>query len=114
MVLATTEIAQRNLGMINNRVFEVLACGAPLITDKFPELVQVLGEEGHVLYVDDDQPSQAYHHALKLLGNATLRKEIGQAGRQHVLDHHTYEKRVIQILDFYQHALLQQAVEPAL
>lgn len=31
VVLSTTETLQRNLGMINNRVFEALSCGAAVV-----------------------------------------------------------------------------------
>jgi hypothetical protein len=41
------DIVQRQLGMINNRVFEALACGAVLISDCFNAIEELLGE--HVL-----------------------------------------------------------------
>jgi hypothetical protein len=47
LVIGTTDIAQRQLGMINNRVFEALSCGAVLITDCFPALKETFGS--HVL-----------------------------------------------------------------
>lgn len=45
----TTDIIQRELGMVNNRVFEVLMCGAVLISDCFPALEEAV--KGHVLCV---------------------------------------------------------------
>ena len=39
----------RAFGMINNRIFDALACGLPVISDHFPELEDVLGDA--VMYV---------------------------------------------------------------
>jgi hypothetical protein len=44
-------MAQRRLGMVNNRVFEALACGAVLVSDCFPALLEAVG--GHVLCVSE-------------------------------------------------------------
>ena len=32
--------------MVNNRLFEALACGAAFLSDHFPELEQLLGPDG--------------------------------------------------------------------
>lgn len=48
-VIGVTMDAQREMGMINNRVFEALSVGAVLITDYFPALEALCGDK--VLYV---------------------------------------------------------------
>eukprot|EP00904_Undaria_pinnatifida_P011653 jgi/Undpi1/7618/HiC_scaffold_23.g10091.m1 len=48
VVMSTTEEQQRSLGMVNNRVFEALSCGAAVVSDSFPEMEAVFGD--HVLY----------------------------------------------------------------
>lgn len=43
-VLGATMDGQRDAGMVNNRVFEALAAGAPLIQEAFPELEALLAD----------------------------------------------------------------------
>jgi hypothetical protein len=42
----------RYFGIINNRVFDSLACGLPVLTDSFPELRRVFGDA--LLYADSN------------------------------------------------------------
>jgi hypothetical protein len=41
----------KHFGIINNRIFDCLACGLPILTDTFPELREVCGDS--VLYASD-------------------------------------------------------------
>jgi spore maturation protein CgeB len=43
--------AQRDYGMLNNRVFEVLASGVPLLTERFEALERTFPEDPNVVYV---------------------------------------------------------------
>ena len=47
--LPLSDIVQRQLGMVNNRVFEALSCGAVLLSDCFPALIDAVGD--HVLCI---------------------------------------------------------------
>jgi spore maturation protein CgeB len=38
VVIAYTMDSQRDYGMINNRIFEALSCGAIVVSEAFPEL----------------------------------------------------------------------------
>lgn len=40
----------RYFGIISNRIFDCLACGLPVVTDGFPELVEICGEGVHVAH----------------------------------------------------------------
>ncbi len=42
-----------HLGYINNRIFDCLACGTPILTDEFPELRSVCGDA--LLYASDKE-----------------------------------------------------------
>jgi hypothetical protein len=53
-----------HFGYINNRLFDCLACGLPLITDSFPELREVFGEG--LLYADDVESFQAAMDVYRL------------------------------------------------
>lgn len=43
----------RHFGIINNRIFDCLACGLPVLSDTFPELKQVVGSG--ILYANDER-----------------------------------------------------------
>jgi|GEM_PF-5351747 len=51
----------RAYGFINNRVFDSLACGLPLLSDSFPELRELLGDG--ILYADS---AEDYQHAMQV------------------------------------------------
>jgi hypothetical protein len=44
-------IDMKHFGFINNRIFDCLACGSPIISDSFPELKAVCGDS--ILYLDE-------------------------------------------------------------
>lgn len=50
----------RHYGVINNRIFDCLACGLPVLTDAFPELREVCGDS--VLYASD---AASYRDAIR-------------------------------------------------
>ena len=91
-VLCTTEDRQRAAGMINNRVFEAVACGACTISEYFPELEEVFGD--HVHYVK--KPGDVLRFVREAKPNP--------AGPEFIRKHHTWDHRVQEILEFiYSH-----------
>lgn len=94
--------AQRLSGMINNRVFEALSVGAPLISDYFPALENVFGDS--ILYVH--QPGDVARHVERLLDDASRvhweQKEprARQRRRAIIEGGHSWEQRVEEMLDF--------------
>lgn len=63
-VIGVTMDAQREMGMVNNRVFEALSVGAALISDHFPALEALCGDK--VLYVRS--PGDVARHIEDLRG----------------------------------------------
>ena len=97
VVVGTTEIQQRELGMVNNRLFEVLACGsAAFVSDHFPALELLFGNNGTVFYASEAGDAAA--HVARLLRNATLREGAAAAGRARILRGHTYDHRVARLV----------------
>jgi len=97
VVLAWTEDPQRDMGMVNNRIFDAMSCGAAIVSDFFPALEEVIGSCALLA----EGPEQAATMVTSLLSNSTRRRELGEAGRRLVLDHHSYDDRVRTILEFY-------------
>ncbi|MFC1852052.1 glycosyltransferase [candidate division CSSED10-310 bacterium] len=97
IVLGLTEDRQKAAGMINNRVFEALSCGACFISEYYQELEKLFGETIFFSCKTGDTG----RHIEKLLSDASYRATRGASNREFIIQHHTYEHRVQQILDFY-------------
>ena len=79
-------------GAVNQRVFDVPACGAFLLTDRREQLA-ALFEEGRevVCYGDPFEIPELVRHYL---ANPAERERVAQAARARILAEHTYEHRV--------------------
>lgn len=83
---------------VNMRVFEAMACGRPLLTDRLPSkcgLEEVL-TDGETAFLYDDRTLE--ETVRRLLGEPALVERVGQAGRAHVLAAHTYRHRAAELL----------------
>jgi glycosyltransferase involved in cell wall biosynthesis len=88
-------------GFVSNRIFDVLACGTPVISDDLPEVHDLFGDAvptyrtarqlGDLVAEALDDPAQARARAAR--------------GRAIVLEHHTFDHRARALLDLVaQHA----------
>lgn len=93
VVLGVTMDPQKEYGMINNRVFEVLASGAAFITDHFPELEAEFGDA--VLYYR--KPGDVTRH-------------LTSQDQPDLIDmsQHTYSHRIQQILNIHASARVNE------
>jgi glycosyltransferase involved in cell wall biosynthesis len=96
IVIGTTEDRQRKAGMINNRAFEALACGATFISEYFPELESTFGD--FVLY--SKQKGDTKKNISNILSNKIKRKDPIIIS-DFIAKNHTYDQRVKDILKFY-------------
>ena len=79
----------RDSAGLNMRFFEVLAAGACLLTDTPPELERHFIPSRHLAtFRNVDELKQ---NLAALLGDSTLRKNIGAEGYKHVISSHTYQ-----------------------
>lgn len=84
----------RHFGIINNRVFDCMACGVPVVTDSFAELVSVVGDAA--LYANNADELQS---ALKELDEsyASVLSRVRSWWDQHGTDY-SFSARAEQIL----------------
>ncbi|MFO7974020.1 MAG: glycosyltransferase, partial [Candidatus Hydrogenedentota bacterium] len=81
---------------LNMRVFEAMASGALLITDNAEGLTDLFEEGTHfVLYRDDRELCDLIQHYLE---NEGARERIARQAREFVLENHTYDHRIEQLL----------------
>lgn len=98
VVLGSTIDAQSQYHMINNRIFEALACGALVVTKHAQELA-AFGCEA-LLLTDDSHTLDSYMQQLAQWPVKEVERRR-QAGRDFVVSKHTWGHRVVQIIDFY-------------
>ena len=98
VVLASTIQTQDDYGMINNRIFEALSCGAIVIT-KYSQALADLNCDA-ILFVNSSL-SLAYHLEAVIRNENNYATNLRLLARNFILNKHTWSHRVIQIIDFY-------------
>lgn len=83
----------REWGLVSNRVFDALACGACVVTDEVVGLDDLFGDA--VAVATPDTVGVVIHD---LLQDAQHRADMGHRGRRIVLDNHTFRHRIDTIL----------------
>lgn len=84
-----------HFGYINNRIFDCLSCGLPLLTDVFPELREVCGDD--LLYAWDRESFSASAQRYSLAYPDVM--DRAQSLWARLRDEYTFDRRAEQILD---------------
>ena len=82
--------------MFARRVFELLACGTPVISSPARGIVELLGEDTVLLSSDAETTRR---HLERLLRDGDLRARLALRGMRKVLGEHTYSHRLQTVLD---------------
>ena len=97
LVLGMTEHRQAAMGMINNRVFEALGCGAMFLADHFPALEALCGD-----YMTYSNSADDTHAAIeRARTHPAEARERANAAQAWVLANHTYDQRAAHIIAVY-------------
>jgi spore maturation protein CgeB len=94
IVLNDTWADMREAGFISNRIYDALASGAFVLSDDVQGLAEEF-DDGVAIYHDADGLRAAVE---RYLGGPELRREVADRGRAAVLERHTFERRVADIL----------------
>lgn len=93
-------------------VIESMGCGIPVVATDVGGVKEALTPEcGYVCKPKDAQAIA--NKVIELLSNETLRKQMGQASRQRVLDHFTIDKFIAAYERAYQETALKKQENPA-
>jgi glycosyltransferase involved in cell wall biosynthesis len=98
----------RAWGFVSNRIFDVLACGAPVISDDVSEVHDLFGEAVPT-YRSSAELGDLVRHALEDPDGARAR---AAGGRAIVLAHHTFDHRAREVLELLEHHGLLGAAAP--
>ena len=101
VVLGATMDAKRDAGMVNNRVFEVMATGTAFISDHFEALEAIFGDL--VLY-HKKRGDTAMHIQRALSQKGKRRPSLGRQ--------YSWDDRVDSIIRFYAHIVRQRVATP--
>jgi colanic acid biosynthesis glycosyl transferase WcaI len=83
---------------IPSKMFEIMACGRPIILGARGQAQKLLGEAGAGIAVEPENP-QAYVEAIqKLADNPELRRRFGESGRQHAVAHYSRESKAAEFV----------------
>jgi spore maturation protein CgeB len=85
----------RTQGIVSNRVYDALACGAMVVSDHLPELAERFGDAVATYRTPDDLQATV----VRLLADPAERAERAARGRAQVLAAHTFRHRVDALLD---------------
>lgn len=78
---------------IPSKMFEIMACGRPIILGARGQAQKLLDEAGAGVAVEPEDP-QAYAHAiLKLADHPELREKYGRHGREHAVAHYSRARK---------------------
>lgn len=80
--------------MFSRRVFEILACGTPVVSTHSDGMKAMLGEHVHIVNNKDE----AKNIVQQLLESDLDRERLGHQAARHCLQHHSYQQRFEQIL----------------
>lgn len=86
-------------------ILEASACGAPVVVSDaggFPEVV-VDGVTGQI--VPRENPGAAASALEELVGDTSMRRRMGDAGRRHVLEHYQWTDNVQEMISVYRQTL---------
>jgi O-antigen biosynthesis protein len=82
-------------GIVSNRIYDALACGALVVSDYMPELAERFGD----CIVTYRTPGELRTTLARLLADPAERRERAAAGRALVLAQHTFRHRIDALLD---------------
>jgi len=96
IILGMTEGRQESMGMVNNRVFEVLATGTPFILHSHRAVSEVLGFD---FPFQSSSPEQSLDLAERILAEYPHHLELFASYSREVVARHTYDQRIATLIE---------------
>ncbi|MBF0589383.1 MAG: glycosyltransferase family 1 protein [Magnetococcales bacterium] len=99
-------------GEVNFRIFEAMACGAAVLTERIGNGLDTLFQEGtDVVLYERNSPEDAARQAQRILAQPERCQEIARAGMAKVVRHHTSAERAGQILSALHEMTPQETIQ---
>ena len=84
---------------VQNKVLEAMACATPVVAS--PIATSALKVRPGIDVLVGDEPQAFARHVERLLGNPSLRRELGLSGRRYVEQHHSWDVVAARLESFY-------------
>lgn len=82
------------------KIFDYLSCGRPVIASDIPSVRKFFEESGGVLFTPPDDPGSLAYDIIRLIDNESLRRSMGELGRNFVTKNYDREivaKKIIEM-----------------
>ena len=86
----------------NNKIFEYMAAGLPILGSDLPGWREKIEEKGYGIVVDPLDPQAIANGIKKLKDSPDLRTKMGAAGRKDFLEKYNWEKEKNKLLTLYE------------
>jgi rhamnosyl/mannosyltransferase len=85
---------------------EAMTCGLPVVSTDLPTGVPEINRDGETGIIAPPGDAKGLTEALgRLLGDAALRRRMGEAGRRRAAEHYTAERMAREVVEVYREAL---------
>lgn len=86
--------SMRESGFVSNRIFDVLACGTPVVSDSVVGLEEIFGD----IVPTYSNPAELREIVDQILADPQAARARAERGRRLVFDHHSFDARAATIL----------------
>jgi glycosyltransferase involved in cell wall biosynthesis len=94
------------------KVFEYLAMGKAVVAPSVEPVLEVLREGETGLLIPPGDASAMAERILELAADSDKRRRLGQAGREHVVKNHTWDRNAATIIEIHARLSTTRATQP--
>ncbi len=98
---------------IPSKMFEIMACGRPIILGARGQAQKLLDEAGAGVSVEPENPQDYADAILRLTDHPELRQRYGEHGRRHAVAHYSREQKAVEFAHILQAVAKAGAHNPA-
>lgn len=91
-----------NMWLRNNKIFEYMASGLPIVASNFPGWKKMIEEQGYGITVDPLNPRDIARGIQKLIDEPYRRERMGERGRRAVMEKYNWEKEAQRLFEVYE------------
>jgi len=86
----------------NNKIFEYMASGLPIVASDFPGWKETIEEGGYGITVDPLNPKDIARGIEELIKDPVKRRKMGERGRQAVIEKYNWEAEAKKLFEVYE------------
>jgi len=87
---------------IPSKMFEIMACGRPIILGAKGQAQKLLDEAGAGIAVEPEEPQEYANAIIRLAERPDLREKFGKQGREHAIAHYTRARKAAEYAGIFE------------